>query len=145
MEIKILYDNYTIRDDLISDHGFSCLLRAHGKTILFDTGADGTILLSNMKILGVDPLSVDEVFISHPHFDHIGGLSGFLNENNNVDVWVPFSFRGVRRAKKVVHIKDPMVLSENFFSTGELGGIEQSLAVKTEKGISLVVGCSHPD
>jgi len=30
------------------------------------------------------------------------------------------------------------------FTTGELRGIEQSLAVDTERGILVVAGCSHP-
>lgn len=145
MKITILYDNNKTRRDLESDHGFSCLVSAYGKNLLFDTGADGSILLSNMKLLGIDPLSVDTVFISHPHFDHIGGLAGFLHENKNVDVWVPFSFRGVRRAKKIVQVKGPVELDDNFFSTGELEGIEQSLVIKTQNSIVLIVGCSHPD
>lgn len=29
------------------------------------------------------------------------------------------------------------------FSTGKLKGIEQSVAVKTKKGIAVIVGCSH--
>ena len=34
--------------------------------------------------------------------------------------------------------------SENFFSTGELSGQEQSLAVKTDDGLVVICGCSHP-
>lgn len=45
--------------------------------ILFDTGANRRILLSNIEKLKIDPASIDEVFISHLHFDHTGGLSEF--------------------------------------------------------------------
>jgi 7,8-dihydropterin-6-yl-methyl-4-(beta-D-ribofuranosyl)aminobenzene 5'-phosphate synthase len=145
MKITILYDNTLFQNDLKADWGFSCLVEAHGRRILFDTGANGAILLENMKKLHVQPSSIDDVFISHPHFDHIGGLSAFLNENSKVTVFVPVSFRGVRNAKKVVHIDGPMTLYENFYSTGELEKIEQAMAVKTEKGLVLIVGCSHPD
>jgi 7,8-dihydropterin-6-yl-methyl-4-(beta-D-ribofuranosyl)aminobenzene 5'-phosphate synthase len=31
-----------------------------------------------------------------------------------------------------------------FFSTGELPGAEQSLVGKTEKGLAVICGCSHP-
>ncbi|MBN2738388.1 MAG: MBL fold metallo-hydrolase [Spirochaetales bacterium] len=127
------------------DWGFSCLAEAHGRTILFDTGANGAILLENMKKLNIQPSSVDDVFISHAHFDHIGGLSAFLNKNARVNVYVPVSLRGVRNAKKVIHVDKPMTLYENFYSTGELEEIEQSMAVKTAKGLLLIVGCSHPD
>jgi len=37
-----------------------------------------------------------------------------------------------------------MELHKDIFSTGELGHIEQSMAIKTDKGLVLIVGCSHP-
>ena len=112
--------------------------------ILFDIGAKGSILLSNMEKLNIDTASIDEVFISHPHFDHIGGLSAFLNVRSQVRVYVPASLRGVRGIKEVISVSEPAEIHENVFSTGELDGIEQSMAVKTDKGIVLIVGCSHP-
>ena len=84
------------------------------------------------------------MFISHAHLDHIGGLSDFLNKNKQVNVYVPVSFRGVLKAKKVVHVDQSIEIYENFYSTGELENIEQSLAVKTNKGMVIIVGCSHP-
>jgi len=144
MKITILYDNTVFQNNLSPDWGFSCLIEAHNRTILFDTVSDGAILLYNMKKLGVKPTSIDDVFISHAHFDHIGGLSTFLNENQQVNVYVPVSLRGVRKAKNAVHVNKPRKLYEHFFSTGELENIEQSMAIMTEKGLVLVVGCSHP-
>ncbi len=41
-------------------------------------------------------------------------------------------------------VKDAMQIREDVFSTGELEGVEQSLALKTEKGIFVVTGCAHP-
>jgi len=145
MKITILYDNTVFQSGLKSDWGFSCLVEAQNKTFLFDTGSNGSILLYNMKKLDIDPLSIDEVFISHQHFDHIGGLSAFLNENNKVKIYVPISLRGIRNAKEIILIDEPRILHENIFSTGELDHIEQSMAVKTDKGLVLIVGCSHPE
>lgn len=144
MKITILYDNTVYKQGLESDWGFSCLVEVPDKTILFDTGSNGSILLENMKKLNVDLSSIDDVFISHAHFDHTGGLSAFLNENSNVKIFAPVSFRGVRNAKEVIYVSKPTQLYENIFSTGELDHIEQSMAVKTDKGLVLVVGCSHP-
>ena len=144
MKITIVYDNTLFRKDLEADWGFSCLIEAHGRTILFDTGANGSILLKNMEKLNIEPSSIDDVFISHAHFDHVGGLSDFLNKNSRVNVFVPVSLRGIRNAKKVVQIDQPMEIYENFYSTGELEKIEQSMAVKIDKGLVLIVGCSHP-
>jgi len=144
MKIKILYDNTAFLPGLKPDWGFSCLVETHNRTILFDTGSNGSILLENMKKLDIDPLSIDEVFISHAHFDHVGGLSAFLNENNNVTIYVPISLRGIRNVKEIIYVDEPKELHENIFSTGELDHIEQSMAVKTDKGLVMIVGCSHP-
>ena len=144
MKITILYDNTVFQHGLISDWGFSCLVETHSRNILFDTGSNGSILLKNMEKLDIDPLSIDEVFISHPYFDYIGGLSAFINENNNVRIYVLISLGGIRNAKEIIYVDEPRELHENIFSTGQLDYIEQSMAVKTNKGLVLIVGCSHP-
>ena len=144
MEITILYDNESRIKDLIPDWGFSCLIRVSDRNILFDTGANGRILLHNMKALDINPKCVDDVVISHIHFDHSGGLSEFLNENNNATVYVPPELQGICSAKKVVYVNEPMELGENIYTTGMLKGIEQSLAVKVNQGIVIIAGCSHP-
>jgi len=144
MKVTIIYDNTTSRSDLRADWGFSALVEAHSKKILFDTGANGKILLGNMKKLGIAPKEIEDVFISHYHFDHTGGLSDFLDENNRVTVWIPPSFRGLRNAKEIIKLDTPQKLYDGIYSTGELEGIEQSLCIETEKGIVIIVGCSHP-
>ncbi len=144
LKITILYDNTVFQSGLRADWGFACLVEVNDHAILFDTGADGEILLSNMKNLKIDPLSIDTIFISHAHFDHTGGLSAFLNVNSEVTLYCPDSFRGVRRAKKIIHVSDPMKLDSKLHSTGELKGIEQSLAIETDQGTVLVIGCAHP-
>lgn len=154
MKITIVYDNTAFRKDLQADWGFAALIevkntrrllggRREGWSpkILFDTGTDGRILLSNMEKLGIDPSSIDEVFISHPHFDHTGGLSEFLKVNPKINrIYVPSSMG----LKNEIILKEPKRIHNNVFSTGELEGIEQSMGVETEKGIVLIIGCSHP-
>ena len=144
MKITIIFDNTAFKKDLQANWGFAAFVEAGGKKILFDTGGSGGILLSNMERLGISPNDIGDVFISHAHFDHTGGLAAFLDENRNVTVWVPPSFRGVKNADKVIQVTDPIKLYEGIYSTGELDGIEQSLCVETSKGIVIVVGCSHP-
>jgi len=41
-------------------------------------------------------------------------------------------------------VKRPVQIRENVFSTGELEGIEQSLALKTDEGLFVLTGCAHP-
>ncbi|MFP4621829.1 MAG: MBL fold metallo-hydrolase [Bacteroidales bacterium] len=144
MKVTILYDNTAYLDELTPDWGFAALVEAHDRTILFDTGTEGSILLDNMKKLDFDPRVVEEVFISHAHFDHVGGLSSFLNENSDVKIYVPPSLMEVHHGRETIHVDQPMKLHEHFYSTGEIDQIEQSLVVQTDKGLVVLVGCSHP-
>jgi len=144
MKITIIYDNTAFRKDLQADWGFSALVEVEERKILFDTGANGRILLSNMEKLRVNPEEIEDVFISHPHWDHTGGLSSFLQLNNKVKLWIPSYLPEAKNAREVIEVKKPTKLYEGICSTGELDGIEQSLCVETGKGIVIIVGCSHP-
>lgn len=144
MKVTIVYDNEAYRKELEADWGFSCLVEtANTPKILFDTGTNGAILLSNMEKLNIDSSSIDEVFISHAHHDHTGGLPAFLRVNKTAKIYVPPSFTGPA-GREVITTREPTKIHENIFSTGELDNIEQSMAVKTEKGLVLIMGCSHP-
>jgi len=144
MKITLIYDNTKINPRLQSDWGFAALIELDYTTILFDTGGDGHILMHNMRVLDIDPKSIDVVFISHHHFDHIGGLSAVLNANPDVTVYAPPLLRGVKRAQKVVYVDGPITIAPSVFSTGELADIEQSLCVAEQDGLTVIVGCSHP-
>jgi len=91
ISIAIVYDNNPYKEGLKTAWGFSCVIRC-GRTILFDTGGNGTILLENMEKLGINPKDVDIVVLSHIHNDHVGGLSKFLKINHNVTVYLLRSF-----------------------------------------------------
>ncbi len=143
IKITIIYDNDSNKANLKADWGFACLVEMNGRKILFDTGADGSILLHNMEKLDINPAAIEEVFISHKHWDHTGGLSAFL-KINPVKIYIPASCSNYDGAKEVVKVKEPFEIHENIFSTGELENIEQSLIVKMEKGVIVIVGCSHP-
>jgi len=145
MKITIIYDNTSARFDLQADWGFSALVEAKKRKILFDTGANGRILLSNMEKLKINPEEIGDIFISHPHWDHIGSLLSFLQLNKKVKLWIPSYFPDAENAKEVIEVKKPRKLYEGIYSTGELDGIEQSLCVETKRGIVVIAGCSHPE
>lgn len=66
-----------------AENGISILVRArqgrHTTTVLFDVGLTGSVLLHNIRALGVDASSIDAVVISHGHPDHYGGISALLD------------------------------------------------------------------
>lgn len=48
------------------------------RNILVDFGYNPATLLNNMEILKFDASSLDALILSHGHYDHFGGLVGFL-------------------------------------------------------------------
>ncbi|HEX75457.1 MAG TPA: MBL fold metallo-hydrolase [Dehalococcoidia bacterium] len=145
MKFTIIYDNEVKKPSLKADWGFSCLIEAQDMPpILFDTGASGSILLHNMKELGISPSTIGIIVISHAHWDHAGGLQDILELNKDAEIYLPASLGRAISGRKVVQVEDATQICQNAFTTGELKGIEQSLALNTDKGILVVVGCSHP-
>ena len=145
MKITIVYDNEVKYPELKADWGFSCLIEAKDTPkILFDTGATGSILLHNMTKLDIDPATINTVVISHPHHDHAGGLPAIMEANKDIELYLPQSFTGSVLSMNMTKVSEPVQICPNIFSTGELGGIEQSLVINTSKGLLVVVGCSHP-
>ena len=145
MKITIVCDNCLSKPGLRTGWGFASFLQAENAApLLFDTGADGAALLDNMRKLGIDPGQTGIIVISHAHGDHTGGLSSILEINKDAEIYVPASTVVGIPGRKVVMVSQPIQISEVVFSTGELKGIEQSLAVKTSRGIVVVTGCSHP-
>jgi 7,8-dihydropterin-6-yl-methyl-4-(beta-D-ribofuranosyl)aminobenzene 5'-phosphate synthase len=51
---------------------------AETRQVLFDFGYTPETLLNNLALLGVDPSKLDAIALSHGHFDHFGGMVGFL-------------------------------------------------------------------
>lgn len=150
--ITVTFDNNQYKDGLKTSWGFSCLIKGAEKTILFDTGGDGSILLENMKKLEIKPEEIDLIVLSHIHGDHIGGLDGFLKTNPKVYVYLPKCFptslkRNIEKyGAKVIDVQKPMEICKGIYSTGELGTwiIEQSLIIYTDKGMVVITGCAHP-
>jgi len=48
------------------------------RTMMLDFGYSPEALINNIEITRVDPGKVDALILSHGHFDHYGGLLGFL-------------------------------------------------------------------
>lgn len=152
LTVTVVCDNNPYKEGLILAWGLSCLIRGTDKTILFDTGGDGSVLLENMKILGIDPGMIDAVVLSHEHSDHTGGLDSLLTANRRITVFLPKSFGKDFKEKvrgygaTVVEVKEPMTICRVVYSTGELGLAikEQSIAINSDRGLIVMSGCAHP-
>jgi len=147
-----VYDNYQVNPKLKTAWGFGCVVKTSSEFLLFDTGGNSGILLFNLGKMNIDPKRIRTVMISHIHEDHVGGLKGFLEKNSNAAVFIPNSFpNSVRdmitnQKARFVNVSQPGKISGFSFSTGELYGPpkEQSLIIKSKKGLVIITGCAHP-
>jgi 7,8-dihydropterin-6-yl-methyl-4-(beta-D-ribofuranosyl)aminobenzene 5'-phosphate synthase len=151
MTITIVYDNYAYNPRLQTAWGFACLVERGDKKILFDTGGDGSVLLSNMSTLGFDPGDLDVILLSHIHGDHTGGLASLLGTGNRPLIYLPSSFPADYKAQigaqtDLVEVDQPVEIIEGVYTTGQMGSgiIEQALVLKTSEGLAVVTGCAHP-
>jgi 7,8-dihydropterin-6-yl-methyl-4-(beta-D-ribofuranosyl)aminobenzene 5'-phosphate synthase len=152
ISITITYDNNPYTPGLKNAWGFSCLIKGAEKTILFDTGGNGSILLENMERLAINPEGIDILVHSHIHGDHVGGSERFLERNKKLSLYLPKSFPGGFKENlrssgiKIVEVHDATKICNGVYTTGELGEAikEQSLIIHTTAGIIVITGCAHP-
>jgi 7,8-dihydropterin-6-yl-methyl-4-(beta-D-ribofuranosyl)aminobenzene 5'-phosphate synthase len=128
---------------IVGEWGFSAVVEADGMNILLDTG-QGSGILNNAELLGVDLSKIDKIVISHAHFDHTGGLLQALSViGKEVEVIAaPDLWDGkyrYREGQEPVYIgipyardelealgarftltQEPVTISENIMTTGEV-------------------------
>jgi len=67
---------------LRSEWGLALHIESHGggqsRRYLLDFGFTPETYANNLELLKIDPAAVDALILSHGHYDHVGGLIGFL-------------------------------------------------------------------
>jgi len=84
---------------LISEFGLSLHAESQRgeerRRVLVDFGFTPEALVSNLDLLKIDPAALDALVLSHGHYDHFGGLVGFLRQSNpNLKAKLPFYVGG---------------------------------------------------
>ncbi len=69
--------------------GNSTFVKAGNTNILVDCGESGSKLESALKGIGVEPDSLDCIFITHEHIDHIKG-AGILSRRYNLPIYATY-------------------------------------------------------
>jgi len=153
MQIKVIVNNVIQNPEFRYAWGLSMFVDGLEEGVLFDTGPDGDILLKNLELAGVEPEQIKHIFISHVHLDHVGGLIPLLDvmEHQPVvyiakSIAEEFEERVKRHGGKVVRVEDVERLFNGVYSTGQLGIVivEQAMVIKTNPGLVVLTGCSHP-
>jgi 7,8-dihydropterin-6-yl-methyl-4-(beta-D-ribofuranosyl)aminobenzene 5'-phosphate synthase len=140
------------------------------RNVLVDFGYTPETLLNNMMILKIDPSTFDALVLSHGHYDHFGGMVGFLSANKGrLKKDLPFFVGGEdcfctresalgqygaldRKAIIDAHLslmmaEGPAIVADHAFTTGKIAQVssEKPLQPTREKvGIINGFGC-FPD
>lgn len=157
IQIQLLYDNILGVAGTQALWGFAAMIEfgpdGARKRLLFDTGSNGRILLRNMAALDVAPTGIDWLFLSHPHWDHIGGLDSILELNPHIKCVLHQGFSKhlvgdlIDLGIQCLIIDDqPLEFMRGLHSTGTLPSEppEQALVLETASGAAVISGCAHP-
>jgi 7,8-dihydropterin-6-yl-methyl-4-(beta-D-ribofuranosyl)aminobenzene 5'-phosphate synthase len=182
--VDVQHFGWGISDDrppgrtLISEFGLSMHAEsqrgAETRNVLMDFGFTPEALVNNTALLGIDPARLDALVLSHGHFDHFGGLAGFLRQSKDKlkarlplyvggegcfcsREWVAPPVQGNfgtldRKALEqanlaVTFAERPSPVADHAFTTGQIGlqSFEKLLSPSTMKiGIEDGIGC-YPD
>jgi 7,8-dihydropterin-6-yl-methyl-4-(beta-D-ribofuranosyl)aminobenzene 5'-phosphate synthase len=160
---------------LISEFGLSMHVEsrrgAETRHVLVDFGFTPDALVNNANLVGIDPAALDALVLSHGHYDHFGGLAGFLKQNNGKlkaklpiyiggedafcsREWTAPPVRGDfgaldRKALEganvaVTYAEGPALVADHGFTTGHIGqtSFEKLLSPSAMKiGVDHGIGC----
>jgi 7,8-dihydropterin-6-yl-methyl-4-(beta-D-ribofuranosyl)aminobenzene 5'-phosphate synthase len=93
---------------------------AEQRNIMLDFGYTPTALLNNAELLGIDASKINALVVSHGHYDHFGGLIGYLDK-----------FRKVMPADLTLYAGG----EDNFCTRHQVLAV-QGMAVQGEPGLS---------
>ncbi|HUI61000.1 MAG TPA: MBL fold metallo-hydrolase [Steroidobacteraceae bacterium] len=137
---------------LISEFGLAMHVESRrgseARSVLMDFGFTPEALINNAELLGIDPQLLDALVLSHGHYDHFGGLVGFLQKHKStLKPRLPFYVGGEdcfcsrqwtgppvrgdfgaldRQALKdanlsVTYAEGPSLVADHGFTTGQVG------------------------
>jgi 7,8-dihydropterin-6-yl-methyl-4-(beta-D-ribofuranosyl)aminobenzene 5'-phosphate synthase len=160
---------------LVSEFGLALHARSQRgdqtRNVLIDFGYTPEALINNALLVGMDPAMLDAMVLSHGHYDHFGGMAGFLKQHGAAlqpgmplfiggeeafcaRQWVGPPVKGdfgvidrgaLGAAKLTVTASEgPSIVADHAFTTGQIGqtSFEKLLSPSTMKiGVANGFGC----
>src|SRR6476469_2952332 len=116
------------------------------RNVLVDFGFTPEVLNNNLAVIGTDPSTFDAMVLSHGHYDHFGGMVGFLEKHGRaLKKEIPFYVGGedafcIRRnaggqfgaidrkaildsGLTLMMASEPAVVADHAFTTGRIGQV----------------------
>jgi 7,8-dihydropterin-6-yl-methyl-4-(beta-D-ribofuranosyl)aminobenzene 5'-phosphate synthase len=192
IKITTLSENTVAAPRLLAEWGLSIHVETDEMNVLLDTGQSVSAAY-NADVLGIDLSKIDKIVLSHGHHDHTGGLREVLGKMRkkidiiaHPDIWaakygkrpeqkegvycgIPFQRLEIEKSRaRFIATREPMRLSENIMTTGEIPMItdfepvnqtlciiqngkyvpdplldDQAIIITTGEGLVIVLGCAH--
>lgn len=168
MKITILCENQAGHDNAkmcLAEWGFSAFIRVNGINILLDAGHTD-VYRHNAERTGIDLEKTDFIVLSHHHWDHIGGLLNHSFQEKKRLIFHPDILEKLDRTEADTINSDylitasvhPLEFSKGIYFLGQIPRTnsfekgthkgdpmndDTALAVKTDKGVIVITGCSH--
>ncbi len=141
------------------------------RNVLIDFGFTPEVLNNNMAVIGVDPSTFDAMVLSHGHYDHFGGMVGFLDAHKGVlKDNIPFYCGGedtfcirnnpggqfgaldrkaiVDSGLTLMMASEPALVADHAFTTGRIGQVSFETPLRPTSEIVGIVdgfGCFPED
>jgi 7,8-dihydropterin-6-yl-methyl-4-(beta-D-ribofuranosyl)aminobenzene 5'-phosphate synthase len=143
LRITTLSENTAGMGDFLAEWGLSILVETDTTKILLDTGTSISAV-HNAASLGINLSKIDQIVLSHGHYDHTGGLREVLRKIKkgveiiaHPDVWQAKYHRRKNDPERYIGIpfrqeelessgarfrltKEPVKITENILTTGEV-------------------------
>lgn len=112
MKITALIENKSNNENLFYQYGVSFFLQTEEGNAIIDAGQDEKALLNFYK-LGFKTEDIDAIFISHNHFDHIGGLQSFADVTSEAELPIYISSGAGKDLYSKKFLKKRVLVSRN--------------------------------
>ncbi|MFB0544099.1 MAG: MBL fold metallo-hydrolase [Asgard group archaeon] len=160
-KITTIVDNDTTRSVLKTSWGISFFVELFSNeplqknVVLVDTSGSFKTFAKNASELNIDLSKIEAILITHWHKDHHGALTKVLKLSpQGIPVYTPLENRKEEKAIKKaggnpIPSENPTNIAKGCITTGRIKNektiAEHSLIINVKnKGLMVLVGCSHP-